>query len=109
MVLELITLILLASVLALKYGTVSRIVQMNQRLREAENKCRRFEEDLSHRRNEKIAVEKEETGLIRKQIALESHVQRTKDELEALESDNAEILQALTKKGGKVDWVAETD
>ena len=41
MFLETVTFLMLALVLALKYGTVTRIVQLNQRLRDAEAKCRR--------------------------------------------------------------------
>ena len=39
MFLEILTFIMLILVLVLKYGTVTRVVKLNQRLRDAEAKC----------------------------------------------------------------------
>jgi len=53
MFLETVTFLMLALVLALKYGTVTRIVQLNQRLRDAEAKCKRSEDKLKAQRGER--------------------------------------------------------
>lgn len=94
---EAVTFLMLALVLALKYGTVTRIVQLNQRLREAEGKCRRGEEKLKAQRNERRAAEREETALTRQQISLETEIQRVEGELNTLKESNLEVLQHLTK------------
>ncbi len=95
MFLETVTFLMLALVLALKYGTVTRIVQLNQRYREAEGKCKRGEEKLKVQRNERRAVEREETALTRQQINLEGEIERTEGELSTLKESNLAVLQQL--------------
>jgi len=51
MFLEILTFIMLILVLVLKYGTVTRMVKLNQRLRDAEAKCKRVKERLKQFRN----------------------------------------------------------
>ena len=100
MFLEVVTFLMLILVLVLKYGAVTRIVQLNQRLREAEGKCRRNEERLKVQLAERRLAEKEETGLERQQVTLENEVERTEDELSELKRSNMEILQQLAKSRG---------
>jgi predicted nucleic acid-binding Zn-ribbon protein len=97
MFLETVTFLMLALVLALKYGTVTRIVQLSQRLRDAEAKCRRSEEKLKAQRGERRVAEREETALTRQEIGLEEEIKRVEGELNALKESNLEVLQHLSK------------
>ena len=97
MFLETVTFLMLALVLALKYGTVTRIVQLNQRLRDAEAKCKRSEDKLKAQRGERRVAEREETTLTRQQIGLEEEMKRVEGELTSLKESNLEVLQQLSK------------
>ncbi|MDA0747725.1 MAG: hypothetical protein O2954_14485 [bacterium] len=97
MFLEFVTFIMLLLVLVLKYGTVTRIVKLNQRLRDAEGKCRRSEDRLRLQRNERRIAEREEVGLTRQQVSLESEMERLEGDLTALKESNIEVLQQLTR------------
>ncbi len=103
MFLEILTFIMLILVLALKYGTVTRMVKLNQRLRDAEAKCKRVEERLKQFRNERRLAEREETSLTRQQISLEGEVGRMEKEIDGLKTSNEEVLQELTRTKGPMD------
>ena len=98
MVLEFLTFLLLLLVVVLKYGAVTRIVRLNQRLREAENRCRKQEESLKLFQNERRVAEREESGLLQKQMTLEEELRRVDEELEALKRVNGDVLQELIEK-----------
>ena len=100
MFLEVVTFLMLIFVVVLKYGAVTRIVQLNQRLREAEGKCRRNEERLKVQRAERRMAEKEETNLTRQQVTLEDEIERIEEELGNLKVANLEVLQQLAKSRG---------
>jgi len=98
MLLEVVTFLMFALVLVLKYGVVSRIVRLNQRLREAEGKVRRHEAHLKRQQNERRISEREENALVRRQILLESEMRRVEDEVDALKQANEEVMQQLGKR-----------
>jgi chromosome segregation ATPase len=100
MFLEVVTFLMLILVLVLKYGAVTRIVQLNQRLRDAEGKCRRNEERLKVQLAQRRVAEKEETGLERQQVTLENETERIEEELSGLKRSNMESLQQLAKSRG---------
>ena len=97
MFLEVVTFLMLIFVVVLKYGAVTRIVQLNQRLREAEWKCRRNEERLKVQRAERMVAEKEEANLTRQQVILEDEIERIEKGLGDLKEANMEVLQQLAK------------
>jgi hypothetical protein len=100
MFLEVVTFLMLILVLVLKYGAVTRIVQLNQRLRESEGKCRRNEERLKVQQAERRVAEKEETNLTRKQVNLEDQNGSIEEELGDLKDSNMEVLQQLARSRG---------
>ena len=102
MFLEIVTFLMLVLVVALKYGAVTRIVRLNQRLREAEARCRRAEERLRNQQNQRRLSEREEDGLIRQQISLEGERDQVTKELETLKDANLEVLQQLSQAGKRV-------
>ena len=103
MFLAIVTFVMLGLVLALKYGAVTRIVQLNQRLREAETKVRRNEERLRIQRTERSLAEREETQLIRQQLSLEEETKKLEEEMHQLRTANLDVLQQLAKRRGTQD------
>lgn len=99
MFLEIVTFLMLVLVVALKYGAVTRIVRLNQRLRDAETRCRRAEERLRNHQRQRSLVEREEVGLTRQQISLEGERDQVTKELEVLKETNLEVLQQLSHAG----------
>ncbi len=95
MFLEILTLATLILVIVLKYGAVARIVKLNQKLRDAENICKRHTSFLERKRNERKSAERDETHLIRQQIGLESETKRLEDEWSELKNSNTEVLKEL--------------
>jgi|GEM_PF-1432033 TPP-dependent indolepyruvate ferredoxin oxidoreductase alpha subunit len=100
MFLAILTFVMLGLVLALKYGSVTRIVHLNQRLREAEGKVKRNEERLRIQRTERGLAEREETQLVRQQLALEEEARKLEAEMNELRDANMDILQQLAKRRG---------
>ena len=98
MFLELLTFVLLCLVLVLKYGTVTRIVKLNQRLREAENRCKKQNETLRVFQGERKVAERQESVLVRKQLSLEGELGRIEQELQSLKEANVEAIQELVEK-----------
>lgn len=97
MFLEIVTFLMFALVLVLKYGVVSRMVRLNRRLREAEGKVRRHEAHLKRQQNGRRVSEREENTLVRRQIALESEMRRIEEELGVLKQTNEEVVAQLGK------------
>ena len=103
MFLALLTFVMLGLVLALKYGSVTRTVHLNQRLREVEGKVKRNEERLRVQRSERTIAECEETQLVRQQLKLEAETQKLEEEMGELREANLDILNQLAKRQGKQD------
>lgn len=95
MFLEILTLVMLVLVIALKYGTVTRIVKLNQKLRDAENLCKRHESFLERKRSERRVAEREETNLTRQQVGLEAEMKRLDETWTELKDANTEVLKEL--------------
>lgn len=100
MFLAILTFSMLGVVLALKYGSVQRIVRLNQRLREAEAKVKRNEERLRVQRSERSLAEREETQLVRQQMSLEEEAEKLEAEMTELRDANMGILNQLAKRKG---------
>ena len=111
MFLETLTLMMLVVVIALKYGAVSRIVRLNQKLRDAESVCKRHESFLTKKRSERKAAEREETNLTRQQVGLESELKRLDEELTDLKAANSEVLKELLPayKGSEEELMKSVD
>ncbi len=111
MFLEIITILMLFLVIVLKYGVVTRIVKLNQRLRETESICKRHEAYLERRKRERQAAEREETGLARQQVALENEMGRLRSEWQELKEQNSEVLGELLPHHGEEELreLQETD
>ena len=111
MFLETLTFGMFALVLVLKYGAVKRIMRLNQRLRDAEHKCRKHKDNLKQFRFERLVAERDEAGLERQRTSLETELQKLNEALENLKDENAEVMQELLKKNARVspDLRDETD
>ena len=72
MILEIMTFLMFVLVLVLKYGAVNRIMRLNQRLRNAEHRCRKQKENLKQFRAERQVAERDEVGLARQRASLET-------------------------------------
>ena len=95
MFLELLNVFMLFFVIALKYGVATRIVKLNQKLRDAENLSKRHESFLERKRTERRSAEREETNLARQQVTLETEMKRLDDEWTELKDANTEVLKEL--------------
>ena len=100
MFLEFVTFLMLILILALKYSAVTRIARLNQRLREAEGRCRRYGERLKLQRSERRIAEREEAALIRKQAALGAEAEKMEADLMVLMKTNEEAFMQLNRKKG---------
>ena len=98
--LEILTFLMLVLILALKYSTVTRIAMLNQRLREAEGRCRRYGERLRLLRTERRIAEREEAALVRQQALLEAEAEKVEAELNVLMKSNEEVLRQLKRQKG---------
>jgi len=103
MALELTTLFLFVMVLALKYGAVTRILRLNLKLREADNRCRRQRDLLKLYRTEYMVAKREEEGLGRQRAALVGELHRVTGALDGLKQENREIVQELLRKNARLD------
>ena len=92
---EVMTLVMLGLVIALKYGAVSRIVKLNQKFRDAENMSTRHESFLERKRGERKLAEREETNLTGQQVGLESEMKRLDEEWAELKKANIEAWKEL--------------
>jgi chromosome segregation ATPase len=87
--------VMLFLVIALKYGVVSRIVKLNQKLRDAENLSKRHGAFLERKKSERKTAEREEMNLTRQQVSLESEMNRLDEEWSELKNANTEVLKEL--------------
>ena len=91
MVLEVITLIVLAMVLVVKYGTSAHLVKLNQQQLELDNVCQQHQSRYKVLVTERKASEGEE-GNIQANIAkLEAQLEDVKSELAEQEERNREL------------------
>ena len=111
MFLELMTLFMLFLVIALKYGVVSRIVRLNQKLRDAESLSKRHSAFLERKRSERKSAEREEMNLTRQQVSLESEMNRLDEEWTELKNANTEVLKELLPgyKGSEEEVLRSSD
>ena len=107
MFLEIATFLMLVLVVALKYAVVSRIVRLNQGLREAEIRCKRAEERLRNQLDRRRLAERQEVGLARQQIALERERDELVKELAEVKDTNMEVLQQLSHAGAHLGIAEE--
>ena len=95
MFLEIMALFMLVLVIALKYDAVTRIARLNQKLRDAENLCKRHKSFLERKRSERKVAEREETNLTRHRVSLESEMKCLDNEWTELKDANTEALKEL--------------
>jgi triphosphoribosyl-dephospho-CoA synthetase len=110
MFLEILTLAMLGLVIALKYGAVTRILKLNQKLREVESICKRHAAYLDRKRSERKVAERDETNLTRQQVGLESEMERLDSEWTELKNSNTEVLKELLPgfKGSEEELLKST-
>lgn len=103
MILETITFIMFATVLLLKYGAVTRIVRLKQRLREVDAQCRKQKNHLRLHQAERIAAEREQTGLVRQRRVLQDELSRIHTELDILQEERRTVIEELLKRNARID------
>ena len=104
MILELITFVMLALVLALKYGAVTRIVRLKQRLREVEGACRKERDNMKLYQAERFAAEREQALLIRQRRVLQDELTRLNNELAVLKDESRGAIEELVRRNARVDY-----
>jgi len=104
MILELITFVMLFFVLALKYGAVTRIVRLKQRLREVDGACRKEKDNLKLYQAERFAAEREQNMLIRQRRVLQDELTRLNTELEVLKDEGRGAIEELVRRNARVDF-----
>lgn len=95
MVLETITLVVLASVLLIKYGTSTHISKMNQRHLELQNQCQEYQGKHNSLMQERKAAEGEERDLRLKMASLETNLEDLRGELEEQDERNRELQDRI--------------
>jgi septal ring factor EnvC (AmiA/AmiB activator) len=103
MILESITFVMFALVLVLKYGSVTRIVRLKQRLREVEGRCRKQKDNFRLYQAERIAVEREQNSLIRQRRVLQDELTRLNAELEMFKGESRGMIEELMRRNGRID------
>ncbi len=103
MILELITFFMLALVLILKYGAVTRIVRLKQRLREVDGACRKEKDNLKLYQAERFAAEREQSMLVRQRRVLQDELRRLNMELEVLKEESRGAIEELVRRNARVD------
>lgn len=91
MVLEVITLIILAMVLVVKYGTSAHLVKLNQRQLELDNVCQQHQSRYKALVTERKASEGEERNIQANIAKLESQLEDARSELAEQEERNREL------------------
>lgn len=91
MVLEIITLAVLALVLLVKYGTTAHLVKLNQRQLELENNCQQFQTRYKALVTERKAAEGEERNIQTNIAKLEAQLEEVKQELQDQEERNRDL------------------
>ena len=95
MFLEFLTLVVLALVLLVKYGTSAHMVKLNQRQLELENKCKEFQGRYRTLVQERKAAEGEEKELKAILQGLENRLNDLKGKLSEQEERNRELQGRL--------------
>lgn len=103
MILEFITFVMFALVLGIKYGAVTRIVRLKQRLREVENNCRRQKENLRMCQNERLIAEREQTTITRQRRILQDELQRLNNELDIVKDESRQVIEELMRRNTRID------
>ncbi|MBT3606231.1 MAG: hypothetical protein HOE48_17880 [Candidatus Latescibacteria bacterium] len=103
MILEMITFVMFAMVLVLKYGAVTRIVKLKQRLREVDARCRKHRDHLRLYQAERVNAEREQTGLIRQRRVLQDELGRINTELEMLQEERRTVIEELLRRNARID------
>ncbi|MFT5365073.1 MAG: septal ring factor EnvC (AmiA/AmiB activator) [Candidatus Latescibacterota bacterium] len=103
MILELITFVMFALILVLKYGAVTRMVRLKQRLREAEGRCRKQKDNFRLYQAERMAVEREQNRLIRQRRLLKGELTKLNAELDMFKGENRGIIEELIRLNGRID------
>jgi len=91
MVLELITLAILAIVLIVKYGTSAHIVKLNQRQLVLDNECQQHQSRYKALVKERKAAEGEERNIRTNITKLEARLEEVRSELAEQEERNRDL------------------
>lgn len=98
MVLEVITLAILAVVLLVKYGTTAHLVKLNQRQLELENECQQSQSRYKALVNERRAAEGEEKNIQTNIAKLEAQLEEVRAELTDQEERNRDLQDRTFEK-----------
>jgi len=91
MVLEVVTLVVLALVLIVKYGTSAHLVKLNQRQLELDNECQQHQSRYKALVTERKASEGEERNIQTNIAKLEAQLEDVRNELAEQEERNREL------------------
>ena len=91
MVLEMVTLAILALVLIVKYGTSAHLAKLNQRQLELDNQCQQFQSRYKGLATERKAAEGEERRIQSNIAKLEAKRDDVKDDLADQEERNRDL------------------
>lgn len=103
MILEVLTFFMFALVLIIKYGAVTRIVKLKQRLREVDAQCRKQKEHLRLYQAERMNAEREQNGLVRQRRVLQDELARLNADLDRLKDESRNIIEELMKRNARID------
>jgi len=98
MVLEVITLAILAVVLLVKYGTTAHLVKLNHRQLELENACQQSQSRYKALVTERRAAEGEEKNLQTNIAKLEAQLEEVRAELTDQEERNRDLQDRTFEK-----------
>lgn len=98
MFLEILTFVMFALVIALKYGAVNRMMKLNMRLRKAEYRVKKQKENLKLFRSERLVAERDEAGLERQRTSLMNELRTVTDSYDQLKSKNTQTIEELLRK-----------
>jgi peptidoglycan hydrolase CwlO-like protein len=91
MVLEMVTLAILAAVLIVKYGTSAHLAKLNQRQLELDNQCQQFQSRYKALAADRKATEGEERRIQTNIAKLEAKLEDVKDDLADQEERNRDL------------------
>ncbi len=98
MILEIMTLVLLAAVLLTKYGTTAHIIRLNQRQAELENECNQYTTQYKALMRERETAEVEEKQVFQNVQMLEYEMEELKIKLSDQEERNQELQERIEKR-----------
>ena len=96
MILESITLAVLAAVLLIKYGTSTHLAKLSQRELELQNMCQEYQGRHNALLEERKAAELEERDLRGKMASMETNLEDLRNELQDQEERNQELQDRIT-------------